>query len=554
MVLPSEWDDKKEKVVRNSKSASLNAKTAEVKSVVEMFLTHFRITGQLQEMTASELRRAMVKSYDFERLEVRSGLDPKEATLKKAFLNFIETKTGKTKRVYKHTLNVIGDFYEKTGGNLDSLSLDAVNVSWLERYNLYLEERGCRCNTRSVHMRNIRSVMNRAIADGLTLNYPFRAFKIKTEKTRKRSLSLDDLRKLLNYPAEEYAVIYRDMFALIFMLMGINTKDIHALKEITPEGRIEYRRAKTGRLYSLKVEPEAMAIIEKYRGESGLLSIADRWQTSEMFMAQMNKALQRLGAPRAGRGGRKITDKAAFPGVSSYWARHTWATIAASLDIPKETIAAALGHGGNTVTDIYIDFDRGKIDRANRAVLDWVLYGRRTPWWCDYDAPYAMPAGVPSAQPAPYGHGGAYYSQEGATQQDAVEEAAPAAPVARRRGRPRKAVGAGDVDCKSVGADTPKSVDGVPGAPAVARLHKSCRVAPVVDVDCALDDNGDAVGRGRVAACGGGRCTFRGCRDCRGQARQEHRPCACRRQGLWQGGRQVFQMFSLLMCRLMCRG
>ena len=42
-----------------------------------------------------------------------------------------------------------------------------------------------------------------------------------------------------------------------------------------------------------------------------------------------------------------------------------------------DTIAHALGHGGNTVTDIYIDFDQSKVDDANRRVLDWVLYGRR---------------------------------------------------------------------------------------------------------------------------------------------------------------------------------
>ena len=79
---------------------------------------------------------------------------------------------------------------------------------------------------------------------------------------------------------------------------------------------------------------------------------------------------------RVGRVGRKLR-KPLFPSLSSYWARHTWATIAASLDIPKETIAAALGHGGNTVTDIYIDFDRRKVDEANRRVLDWVLYGKK---------------------------------------------------------------------------------------------------------------------------------------------------------------------------------
>ena len=54
------------------------------------------------------------------------------------------------------------------------------------------------------------------------------------------------------------------------------------------------------------------------------------------------------------------------------WALHTSATIASSLDIPKETIAAALGHGGNTVTDIYIDFDQKKVDEANRKVIDHV--------------------------------------------------------------------------------------------------------------------------------------------------------------------------------------
>lgn len=47
-------------------------------------------------------------------------------------------------------------------------------------------------------------------------------------------------------------------------------------------------------------------------------------------------------------------------------------TIAASLDIPKETIAAILGHGGNTTTDIYIDFDERKKDIAMRRVIDYV--------------------------------------------------------------------------------------------------------------------------------------------------------------------------------------
>ncbi len=66
-----------------------------------------------------------------------------------------------------------------------------------------------------------------------------------------------------------------------------------------------------------------------------------------------------------------------FPHITTYWARHSRVTIAAELDIPKETIAAALGHGGNSVTDVYIRFDERKIDEANRRVLDYVLYDKK---------------------------------------------------------------------------------------------------------------------------------------------------------------------------------
>lgn len=78
---------------------------------------------------------------------------------------------------------------------------------------------------------------------------------------------------------------------------------------------------------------------------------------------------------REGRGGKKVRTPI-LPNITMYWARHTWATIAASLDIPKDTISAALGHGESTVTDIYIDFEQEKVDLANRRVLDWVLYGK----------------------------------------------------------------------------------------------------------------------------------------------------------------------------------
>jgi len=55
--------------------------------------------------------------------------------------------------------------------------------------------------------------------------------------------------------------------------------------------------------------------------------------------------------------------------ISTYTARHSWATIAASLGVPRDVISHALGRGVNTVTDIYIDFSRDEVDKANRRVI-----------------------------------------------------------------------------------------------------------------------------------------------------------------------------------------
>lgn len=87
----------------------------------------------------------------------------------------------------------------------------------------------------------------------------------------------------------------------------------------------------------------------------------------------MDVGLKQIGPViRKGLGGKKERSPL-FPEISSYWARHTWATVAASLDIPKETISAALGHEiGSEVTSIYIKFDRKKIDEANRKVIEYL--------------------------------------------------------------------------------------------------------------------------------------------------------------------------------------
>lgn len=272
-----------------------------------------------------------------------------------------------TRTCYNTTRNKILSFDK-------DCTFETMDKRWLEGFERWMADSGMKVNSYAIHLRNIRSVFNFAIDNEYTTCYPFRKFKIKKEETRKRSLTVEQLRLLRDYPCEDYQRRYRDMFMLMFYLIGVNAVDLFMAKpDAIVNGRFEYKRAKTGKLYSIKVEPEAMEIIERYRGDGYLLNVMDEYRDYKNFLHRMGIALKEIGAvERVGRGGRKVR-KPLFPDISSYWSRHTWATIAAGLDIPKETISEALGHSiGSEVTSIYIRFDQKKIDEANRRVIDFV--------------------------------------------------------------------------------------------------------------------------------------------------------------------------------------
>lgn len=281
---------------------------------------------------------------------------------------FVSKKTNQgTKSIYTTTRNKIEEY--------DShCTFESMDKSWLENFEAWMAKT-MKVNAYAIHLRNIRSVFNYAIDEEYTTLYPFRRFSIKKEETRKRSLTAEQLRLLRDYPCEEYQIRYRDMFMLMFYLIGVNAADLfNAKHSALVNGRFEYKRAKTGKLYSIKVEPEAQAIIEKYKGKDYLLNIMDEYGNYKDFLHRMGIGLKQIGeTERKGLGGKKSRNPL-FPDLSSYWARHTWATVAAELDVPKEVIDHALGHSwaNSTTTDIYIRFDMKKVDEANRKVIDFV--------------------------------------------------------------------------------------------------------------------------------------------------------------------------------------
>ncbi|MFV0587467.1 phage integrase SAM-like domain-containing protein [Bacteroides reticulotermitis] len=331
-------------------------KNADLLSVVdEIQELYDRIIVDLGKVTPEKLREIYL-----------NGETEEVKTLNQCFSEFINTKQGRTKEIYQATLNKIERYF----GN--EVLFREVNYKWLETLDSKLTiepvvarngkvmKIGLGVNARSIHFRNIRSVFNYAINNEvIPLNlYPFRRFKIKSEDTIKRAIGIDSLRLIFGYDGcDENCLFGRDMAMLIFGLIGINLVDLYNLSDIT-DTHITYKRAKTGRVYNIKLEPEIKAVIDKYRVGDGLVFSDTMLRKS--FLRRVNSSLK------------KLTSELSIKSMTSYSLRHSWATIAAELEIPKETISAALGHSDKSVTNIYINFNQKKIDEANRKVIDYV--------------------------------------------------------------------------------------------------------------------------------------------------------------------------------------
>lgn len=362
-LAPDEWDFESQRIVNRPDKAKLNNAIMRRYLDIESQVMELEAKGRLKRLSATQLRH-----------EILNIIEPSDETTNNfiaRYRHFMSFKKGRTLEIYQATLSRLYAFDPR----IEKVVLEDIDRKWLMRFDQFLAITSPSANARAIHLRNIRAVFNDAIDDEVTSHYPFRRFQIKKVPTAKRSLTAEELRTFLTYPVEKTLQRYQDMAKLIFYLVGINIADLCHLNYQYGD-RIEYNRMKTHRRYSIKVEPEAQEIIDKYRGNKYLLNIMDGYCDYRGFARALNIGLGKIGEVETGRYNAK-TRRPLFPNITTYWLRHTWATIAASLEIPKETIAAALGHGGNTVTDIYINFDQKKIDEANRRVMDWVLYDKR---------------------------------------------------------------------------------------------------------------------------------------------------------------------------------
>lgn len=312
-----------------------------------------------------ELMRCNIKA-------IINGEEPQSGqSLVHYFEEFMETKTNESTRgIYETTRKRLVMYDEKA-------LIDDIDRRWLDGFLAHEIMRGRKMNGIAIDFRNMRAVFNWAIDNEETKNYPFRKFTIKTERQKFLYLSIEEMREYRDIEVEDFMEKYRDMFLLGFYLIGINLSDLLELPaNAIKHGRIVYRRKKTGRLYDIKVEPEALEIINKYHGTKHLVRFLDDGTKLSSFKRRLGDYIKRIGKVELVKNRRgaliKKQLKPLHDDIVWYTARRSWATIAASLDIPKEVIGKALGHSewDSTTTDLYINFDNRKIDEANRKVIN----------------------------------------------------------------------------------------------------------------------------------------------------------------------------------------
>jgi integrase len=332
-----------------------NAQLHKTLAGIQNFITELTNSGEIYSLTASQIKKRYLSKKEKEKYDFNTY-----------FKYFASTKKAdKTKESNLYTLSLVEDYVP------GQLHFPDVNSKFLRELELWLTGKGMKINSIGIHMRNIRAVFNAAINDevidlGL---YPFRKYKIKKEKTSKRNFTIDEIRRFKDIELSGVPGLSRDVFMLSFYLIGINLIDLSYLtKKNIQDGRIKYRRRKTGQDYDIKLEPEAKKLIKKLSGTKYLINLLERYQDYDGVKKEINKKLK-VAAKKA-----KINKP-----VSTYYARHSWATIAADLDIPKETISAALGHEiGSKTTGIYIDYNLKKVDEANRKVIDYMNFTQNT--------------------------------------------------------------------------------------------------------------------------------------------------------------------------------
>ena len=264
--------------------------------------------------------------------------------------------------------NALGSFERFLNDRAD-IPLEDMDSNLMIAYESWLKGTGICPNNSSYYMRNLRAIYNRAVEQGfVTQQNPFKHVYTGIDKTKKRAVSLDVIREIRDLKLTKKSLIFaRDIFLFSFYTRGMSFVDMAFLKKKDLQnGILTYRRNKTGQLLFVKWEKPMQELIDKYDtfDTPYLLSVirnngVDEWHQYQNAAHRINRNLKQIGKQI----GLDIP-------LTTYVARHAWASISQSKNIALTVISEALGHATEQTNHIYLSsLDTSVVDKANNLIL-----------------------------------------------------------------------------------------------------------------------------------------------------------------------------------------
>lgn len=273
-------------------------------------------------------------------------------------------------RAYKSTLRSLRKFLKGR-----RVSFADINSMLVEQYEVFLITNKVKPNSIAFYLRNFRAVYNRGKKEHKEANVenPFENVHTNIAKTNKRALKKDVIVQLSQLDLSDCPEYRRavDVFLFSFNAMGMSFVDIMGLKKEKMDiggDLLVYYRAKTNQMVRVPLNGFAKAILARYMSEESdyLFSFIDPKDDKDSTfykryreeLVRTNYYLKKLGKEL------KLDIK-----LTTYAARHTWASEANSMGAPISAISSGLGHGSIKTTEIYIsDIDISAIKQLNDSV------------------------------------------------------------------------------------------------------------------------------------------------------------------------------------------
>lgn len=249
-----------------------------------------------------------------------------------------------------------------------------IDINWLKQYESFLRNKGLGDNSIGVRFRTFRVLYNRAITENIVKAdyYPFRIYKVSKLKkeTVKRSITKTDVEQIINYKVDrEYTQLAIDLFYFSYLSGGINFVDMAYLtRDNIIDTRLVYTRKKTKKLIKLPIQDKALVIVEKYHSDNAYLFpiLSAFHKTAQQKANRVNKVLRIINKSL-----KEIGEELNLPiDLTTYVARHTFATVLKRSGVNTSIISESLGHSSEKVTQIYLDsFENRQIDEAMKNLL-----------------------------------------------------------------------------------------------------------------------------------------------------------------------------------------